>query len=168
MSHTINKAKSLLLEKEQNTRKQMTHTISKAKSLLRGKERKTANQMPHTISKAKSRAIRKETDENLVRSKLMICIDILCSLVSIGPMKFIQLSHKVELDTIRLIPHLRLLIDRGLLEQQNWGENEIVYVITERGVKVLKVVSPILREAHKIQIRDFEIISNTLSEAGYS
>jgi DNA-binding PadR family transcriptional regulator len=60
-----------------------------------------------------------------------------------------------------------LLIDRGLVEQQNWGENEIVYAVTERGLKVLKVVSPIIREAHKIQIRDFEIISTTLSEAGY-
>jgi hypothetical protein len=79
-----------------------------------------------------------------------------------------QLSHKVELDTIRLIPHLRLLIDRGLLEQQNLGEKGIFYVVTERGLKVLKVVSPIIKEAHKIQMRDFEIISNTLSEAGYS
>jgi len=168
MSHSISRAKSLLLGKEQQTRKQMTHTISKAKSILLGKEQQTTKQIPHAIGKAKSRVIRKETDENLVRSKLMICIDILCSLVSNGPMKFIQMSHKVELDTVRLIPHLRLLIDRGLLEQQNWGENEIVYVITERGLKVLKVVSPIIREAHKIQMHDFEIISNTLSEAGYS
>ena len=124
--------------------------------------------MSHAISKAKSLIIRKESDEKLYRSKLMICIDILCSLVSNGPMKLIQLSHKVELDTIRLIPHLRLLIDRGLLEQQDLGENGIFYVVTERGLKVLKVVSPIIREAHKIQMRDFEIISNTLSEAGYS
>jgi len=168
MSHTVSKAKSLILKKEQQTRQQMTHTISKAKSLLLGKEQKTGKQMPHAIRKAKSRVIRTESDENLVRSKLMICIDILCSLVSKGPMKFIQLSHTVELDTIRLIPHLKLLIDRGLLEQQNCGKSEIVYLITEKGLKVLKVVSPIIREAHKIQMRDFEIISNTLSEAGYS
>jgi len=146
----------------------MSHTLSKAKSLILRKERKTGKQMSHAISKAKSLIIRKESDEKLYRSKLMICIDILCSLVSNGPMKLIQLSHKVELDTIRLIPHLRLLIDRGLLEQQNLGENGIFYVVTERGLKVLKVVSPIIREAHKIQMRDFEIISNTLSEAGYS
>jgi predicted transcriptional regulator len=145
----------------------MSHAISKAKSLLLGKERKTGKQMKYAIGKAKSLISRKQSDENLCRSKLMICIDILCSLVSDGPMKFIQLSHKVELDTVRLIPHLRLLIDRGLVEQQNWGENEIVYAVTERGLKVLKVVSPIIREAHKIQIRDFEIISTTLSEAGY-
>jgi predicted transcriptional regulator len=125
-------------------------------------------QMSHTISKAKSLIFGKETFEKPYRSKLVICIDILCTLVSRGPMKFTQLSHKVELDTIRFIPHLKLLIDRGLVEQQNLGENEIFYVVTERGLKVLKVISPIIREAHKLQMRDFEIISNTLSEAGYS
>jgi predicted transcriptional regulator len=146
----------------------MSHTLSKAKSLILGKERKTGKQMTYAISKAKSIIIRKESDEKLYRSKLMICIDILCNLVSNGPMKFIQLSHKVELDATRLIPHMRLLIDRGLLEQQNLGENEIFYAVTERGLKVLKVVSPLIREAHKIQMHDFEMVSNTLSEAGYS
>jgi len=124
--------------------------------------------MPDTISKAKSLIFGKKRAEKPYRSKLMICIDVLCTLVSNGPMKFIQLSHKVELDTLRLIPHLRLLIDRGLVEQQNWGENEIVYIVTERGLKVLKVINPIIREAHKLQMRNFETISNTLSEAGYS
>jgi predicted transcriptional regulator len=150
------------------TGKKMSHTISKAKSLILGKERKSGKEMAHATSKAKPLIIRKERDEKLYRSKLMICIDILCTLVSNGPMKFIQLSHKVELDTIRLIPHLKLLINRGLVEQQNLGENEIFYVVTERGLKVLKVISPIIREAHKIQMRNFETISNTLSEAGYS
>jgi predicted transcriptional regulator len=146
----------------------MPHAISKAKSLILGKERKTGKQMAHAVSKAKSLIIRKQKDEKLYRSKLMICIDILCTLVSNGPVKFTQLSHKVELGAIRLIPHLKLLINRGLIEQQNLGENEIFYVVTERGLKVLKVVSPLIKEAHKIQMRDFEIISNTLSEAGYS
>jgi predicted transcriptional regulator len=150
------------------TGKQMSHTISKAKSLILGKEGKTGKQTANATSKAKSLISRREKDEKPYRSKLVICIDILCTLVSNGPMKFIQLSHKVELDTIRLIPHLRLLIDRGLVDQQNLDENEIVYVVTGRGKKVLKVISPIIREAHKIQIRDFETISNTLSEAGYS
>jgi predicted transcriptional regulator len=146
----------------------MAHAISKAKSLILGKERKSGKQMAHAISKAESLISRKERDEKLYRSKLMICIDILCTLVSNGSMKFTRLSHNVELDTIRLIPHLRLLIDRGLIEQRNLGENEIFYVVTERGLKVLKVISPIIREAHKLQMRDFETISNTLSEAGYS
>jgi predicted transcriptional regulator len=146
----------------------MSPKINKTKSLIFGKERKSGKQMASALSKAKSLIIRKERNEKPYRSKLIICIDILCALVSKGPMKFTRLSHKIELDTARLIPHLRLLIDRGLIEQRNLSENEIFYVITERGLKVLKVVSPIIREAHKIQMRNFEIISNTLSEAGYS
>jgi predicted transcriptional regulator len=74
--------------------------------------------------------------------------------------------HRVELDTIRFTPHLRLLIDRGLIEQ-NVNENETLYAVTERGIKVLKVISPILKEAYKMHVRDFEAISNVLSEAGY-
>jgi len=143
----------------------MTHTISKAKSFIFGKERKTGKQVAHAVSKLISR---KERADKPYRSKLVICIDILCALVSNGFMKFTQLSHEVELDKTRMIPHLRLLIDHNLVEQRNLGENEIFYAITERGLKVLMVISPIIREAHKIQIRDFEIISNTLSEAGYS
>jgi hypothetical protein len=83
-------------------------------------------------------------------------------------MKFKQLSNKVELNTICLIPHLRFLINRGLLKQQRIKGNETLYVVTERGLKILKVVNPLVKEAHKIQLRNFEIISNTLSDAGYS
>ena len=146
----------------------MADTLGKAKSLILRKEGKIGKQMTFAISKAKSTIMRKETDEKLYRSKLMICIDILCSLVANGPIKLIQLSHKVELDTVRLISHLRLLIDRGLIEQQNLSENEIFYTVTERGIKVLKVLSPLIKEAHKLQMRDYEIMENTLSEAGYS
>jgi predicted transcriptional regulator len=146
----------------------MPDTINKAKSFILGKEGKTAKQMAQAVSKAKSLISRKQKDEKPYRSKLTVCIDILCTLVSKGPIKFTQLSHKVELDTIRLIPHLRLLIDRGLVEQQNLGENEIFYIITGRGLKVLKVVNPLIKEAHKLQMRNLETISNTLSEAGYS
>jgi predicted transcriptional regulator len=153
----------------------MSDTMSKAKSLIFRNEGKTTKQMTHAISKAKSLITRKETveeeqqyEDKGYRSKLVICIDILCSLVANGPMRFTPLSHKVELDTIRLIPHLKLLIDRELIEQQTWSEDDILYAITERGLKVLKVVHPIVKEAHKLQIRNFELISSTLSEAGIS
>ena len=146
----------------------MSRTISKAKSFILGKEGKTGKQVAQAVSKAKSLISRKQRDEKPYRSKLMICIDVLCVLVSNGPMRFTQLSHKVELDTVRLISHLRLLIDRGLIEQQNLSENETFYAVTERGTKVLKVVNPLIKEAHKLQMRNLETISNTLSEAGYS
>ena len=146
----------------------MSHTINKAKSLILGNEGKTGKQMAQAVNKAKSLISRKQKGEKPYRSKLMVCIDILCTLVSNGPMRFTKLSHKVELDTIRLVPHLKLLIDRDLVEQQNLGENEIFYSVTGKGMKVLKVVGPMIREAHKIQMRTFETMTSTLSEAGYS
>jgi len=145
----------------------MSHTLSKAKSLILRMEGKTRKQMPNATSKAKPVIAQKENDEKPYKSKLMICIDILCSLVAEGPMKFIRLLDKVELDTVHLLPHLRLLINRGLIEQQNFGEDATFYAVTERGIKVLKVVSPIIKEAHKIQMHDFEIMENKLLEAGY-
>ena len=79
-----------------------------------------------------------------------------------------KLSDRVEIDNNRLIPHLKLLMDHDLIEKKPWSNNEIVYSITDRGLKVLSVISPIIKEAHKISIRNFKIISNTLSEAGYT
>lgn len=147
----------------------MPDTINKAKTFILGKELRTGKQMAQAVNKAKSMiGTRKQTAEDKpYRSKLIVCIDILCALVSNGPMRFTKLSHKVELDTIRLVPHLKLLIDRELVEQQNLGENEIFYSVTGKGLKVLKVVGPMIREAHKLQMRDLETITHTLSAAGY-
>ena len=144
----------------------MSNVITKAKSLILRKETKTAEQMMDAFSKAQPLLNQKEGGEKGYRSKLVICIDILCNLVYNGPMTMVQLLHRVELDTIRFTPHLRLLIDRGLIEQ-NVSKNEKLYAVTERGIKVLKVISPILKEAYKIHVRDFEAISSVLSEAGY-
>lgn len=156
----------------------MSDTTTKAKATIFRSESKTANQMTEALKKAKSFLSRNESNETVIyekqkcdkgyRSKLIICIDILCSVVTNGPMTFTKLSHIIELDSKRLIPHLKFLINRGLLKKQTRAENETVYVVTEKGLKILKVVNPIVREAHKIQMRNFEIISSTLSEAGYS
>ena len=134
--------------------------IRKAKSLLIRKE---------NIERAKSFLVRKVNAGRPSKSKLMLCIEVLCTLVSNGrPMTLTQLLDKFEMDECRLKPHLRLLWNRGLVEEENLGDNKIHYVVTERGLKVLNVISPIIREAHKIQMREFELISNTLSGAGYS
>jgi predicted transcriptional regulator len=141
------------------TRKPMSHAIRKARSLIIRKE---------IARKARSPPVQKENEEKQFRSKLMLCLEILCTLASKGSMNLTQLTHNVQMDKTRLIPHLRLLHNRGLVKKQNCGENKIFYVVTERGLKVLKVVNPIIREAHKIEIRNLEVISNTLSGAGYS
>ncbi len=147
----IRKAKSLLIRKE---------NVEKAKAVLVRKE---------SAEKTKSFLARKENSASSGKSKLMMCIEVLCTLVSNGrPMTLPQLLDKFEMDECCLKPHLRLLWNRGLVEEESFGDNTIHYVVTERGLKVLNVISPIIREAHKIQIREFELISNTLSGAGYS
>ena len=73
----------------------------------------------------------------------------------------------VDLDKVRLIPYLRLLRNRGLIEKQNLGEKKIFYVVTERGLKVLKVIDPIIKEAYKIQTRNLEAILSILSASNF-
>jgi predicted transcriptional regulator len=80
-------------------------------------------------------------------------------------MKLTQMIQYVELDKPRLIPYLGFLYDRGLVGEQNLGEDERAYFVTERGVSVLKVVSPLIREAQRIEVRNFEAISSALSGA---
>ncbi len=89
------------------------------------------------------------------RSKLKICNEILWTLASKGPMKLPQLATNIELSKTRLEKHLRLLKNRSLIERQKLGEGEIFYVVTERGLKVLKIIGPIIEEAHKIQALQF-------------
>jgi predicted transcriptional regulator len=78
-------------------------------------------------------------------------------------MKLTKINHEVELDKPRLIQYLSFLYDRGLVGEQNLDEKEKTYFVTERGVSVLKVVSPLIREAQRIQVRNFEAISSALS-----
>ena len=89
------------------------------------------------------------------RSKLKISIEILCSLASNGPMKLPQLMTKVELNKTCLRQHLSLLKKRSLVERQNLGENNLFYVVTERGLQVLKVIDPMITEARRFQSLQF-------------
>ena len=110
---------------------------------------------------------KRESNKKMYRSKLQICIEILCTLASNGPMNLTSLRNKVELDKTQLEPHLKLLKNRGLIKKQILGANKIFYAVTERGLTVIKVITPIIKEAHKIQMRDLEAISTVLSGAGY-
>jgi predicted transcriptional regulator len=104
----------------------------------------------------------------LHKSKLQVCVKILCSLSSNASLKLSQISHEVELDKPRLIPYLSFLYDRGLVGEQNLDEDEKAYFVTERGVSVLKVVSPLIREAQRIEVHNFEAISSALSGAKFT
>lgn len=97
------------------------------------------------------------------RSKLQICVQILCTLSAGGPMNLTLLTKKVELDKPQLVSHLKLLKNRHLMGKEVLGENNILYFITDRGITILKVINPLVREAKRIQERNFELISNILS-----
>jgi predicted transcriptional regulator len=84
------------------------------------------------------------------RSKLEMYIDILKISASQGPMKLTQLIHKTDISQSVLRQHLTFLIQQNLIEKQNFSKNEIFYTITERGLRVLNVVVPIIEEARKL------------------
>lgn len=78
-------------------------------------------------------------------------------------MKLTQISHEVKLDKSSLLEYLNFLIDRSLAKKQYIGESENSYVMTERGLSVLQVIGPMVKEAHRIEMRNFEAISSALS-----
>lgn len=80
-------------------------------------------------------------------------------------MKLTAIGHEIELDNSLLVGHLRFLYDRCLVGEQNLGEGEKAYFVTERGLSVLKVMGPLVREAKRIEVRNFEAISSVLSGA---
>jgi DNA-binding HxlR family transcriptional regulator len=100
----------------------------------------------------------------LYNSKLHMYIEILCALVSHGPLKLAQLKGKVELDKHALIEVLNFLYEHCLVGEQNLDETQKAYFVTERGMSVLKVVAPLIREAQKVQMQNFEVTSNALSK----
>ncbi|PVX24872.1 MAG: hypothetical protein CW691_06230 [Candidatus Bathyarchaeum sp.] len=161
MSHAIKKAKSLLARNE---------AVERAKSLLTRKETvewtKSLLVRKKKAEPAKPLLIQQQSVEQPHESKLMICTEVLCTLVSAGPLTLTRLCDKFEMSTSRLEPHLRLLWNRGLVEEQNLGADDAHYVVTQRGLNVLKVIGPLVKEAHKIRMHDFEVVSNALSGAG--
>ena len=99
------------------------------------------------------------------RSKLQISVQILCSLSSKGPYTIEELSDIVELDKSTLRNRLTLLYESGLVGEQFLEKGKKAYFITERGLSVLKIMGPMIKEAHRLQVRNFEVISNSLSGA---
>ncbi|MEJ2127070.1 MAG: MarR family winged helix-turn-helix transcriptional regulator [Candidatus Bathyarchaeota archaeon] len=158
MAHeAIQKARSILVKKE---------NVEKVKSLFARKAKTEEGPAEETIPQQEPvQAIQKYAVPQ--KSKLVMCIEILCTLVSRGPMKLTQLLDHFTIDQTRLTAHLRLLWDRGLIEEETFDDNQTYYLVTPRGKTVLKVVGPILKEAHKIQMREFDYLSNTLEGAGY-
>ena len=97
------------------------------------------------------------------KSKLQVNVEVLCSLSSKGPLKAEQLIDEVDLSKSILIEHLDFLYDRGLIGEQNLDDNEKAYFITERGLKMIKVIGPMVREAQRLEVYNLERISRALA-----
>ena len=159
MSNARKKTKSLELVKSIRAAKE---TVERAKLMFTKKETVEPQPMPML----RPTVFDSVTFEASHESKLMVCLKVLCTLVSCGPMSAKQLRTLFAMDESRLKPLLTLLWNRGHIEEEMMG-NESRYVVTDRGLKILKVISPIIKEAHKIRMQNFEDISIALSGAGY-
>ena len=72
------------------------------------------------------------------RSKLEMYIDILRVLSQKGPLKLTHIMYKANVNCSVLKEYLDFLIEQELVEEKTIGKKRIVYVISEKGSKVLK------------------------------
>ena len=88
------------------------------------------------------------------RSKLEMYIDILRVLAQKGPLKLTHIMYKANVNCSVLKEYLEFLINQELVEEKTVGKKRIVYVVTEKGLSVLKyfrelkVMLPVVEEGH--------------------
>ena len=86
------------------------------------------------------------------RSKLEMYIDILKVLAQRGPLKLTHFMYKANVNCSVLKEYLDFLIEQELVEEKTVGKKRIVYVASEKGLKVLKyfrelkVMLPVIEE----------------------
>jgi len=84
------------------------------------------------------------------KSKLEKHVDILTVLASREPLNLTHIMEKTKINRNVLKQQLEFLIQQNLVEKQISSKNKVLYAITERGLKVLNVVVPIIEETRKI------------------
>ena len=72
------------------------------------------------------------------RSRLEMYVDILKVLSNEGPLKLTHLMCKANVDCDVLHEYLGFLIKQGFAEERTIPEDRVVFLVTERGVAVLK------------------------------
>ncbi len=86
------------------------------------------------------------------RSKLEMYIDILKVLAQRGPLKLTHIMYKANVNCSVLKEYLNFLIQQDLIEEQTVGKKRTVYVVSEKGLNVLKyfrelkVMLPVLED----------------------
>jgi predicted transcriptional regulator len=72
------------------------------------------------------------------RSRLEMYVDILKVLSNEGPLKMTHLMYKANVDCGVLHEYLDFLIKQGFAEERIISEDRVFFLVTERGVAVLK------------------------------
>ena len=72
------------------------------------------------------------------RSKLEMYIDILRTLAQRGPLKLTHIMYKANVNCSVLKEYLDFLIAQELVEEKTVGKKRLVYVVSEKGLQVLK------------------------------
>jgi predicted transcriptional regulator len=72
------------------------------------------------------------------RSHLEMYVEIISVLAHNGPLKLTLIMHKANLNCSVLKEYLSFLVKRGLVEERTIGKARIVFVVTQRGINVLK------------------------------
>jgi predicted transcriptional regulator len=89
----------------------------------------------------------------LRRSKLEMYVAILTVLAHKGPLKLTHIMYKANVNCSVLKEYLDFLTKQGLVEERTLGKQRVVFVVTKKGITVLKYfkelkeVLPILEEA---------------------
>ena len=90
------------------------------------------------------------------RSKMEIHLDILRTLAQKGPLKLTHIMYKSNVNCCVLKEYLDFLIEQELVEEKTVGKKRIVYVASEKGLKVLKyfrelkVMLPVVEDGQAI------------------
>ena len=72
------------------------------------------------------------------RSKIEMYVDILKVLAQRGPMKLTHIMYKANVNCNILKDYLDFLITQELVEERTFAKERVVFVITQRGINVLK------------------------------
>ena len=80
------------------------------------------------------------------RSKLETYVDILSVLAHQGPLKLTHVMYKANVNCAILKEYLDFLIKQGLIDERTVRKQRVVYVITQRGITVLKYFKELKQE----------------------
>ena len=85
------------------------------------------------------------------RSKLELYLDLLKVLAQRGPLKVTHIMHMANFNCSVLKEYLDSLAKQGLVKEKIIGREKTVYVITQRGVIVLKRLREVKEMLPKIE-----------------